>query len=413
MLYALGMGLFASMFPGITGFNPAFEKPMMGMFMAAPPNIQQSMMKQFGGMKGVSGPFEKVMGGAFHNAPPEVQAWSREYARSNHLDWLSHMLGGPAPAMKSRGMAAPAAAARAGGGRGFNLFSITNKGRDSVAGFQGPFSQALGNMLADAPPSVQKAVRIGSGFRSNEHQAQLFQNAVRKYGSVAAARKWVAPPGHSQHNKGNAADLEFLTPEAKAWVHANAERYGLAFPMGYEPWHIEIATARGGGAVKGGPMKQAMPAGYGPGGGFGGGYQAPPTIVPATSEPGAGLSSPMVPAVPTSINPTSPTVGAGLFAGLGGGGGGEVLGLGPKADIGGPSGPLEAALAAGQANQEARAAMEGLVPVADQTVTSGKPMSEVFGTPGFDQPEAAGGLMSRLFGGAKLADLGGGIRYRA
>lgn len=37
-----------------------------------------------------------------------------------------------------------------------------------------------------------------------------------------------------------------MTPEARAWVHANASKYGLSFPLGNEPWHIELATARGG-----------------------------------------------------------------------------------------------------------------------------------------------------------------------
>ena len=56
----------------------------------------------------------------------------------------------------------------------------------------------------------------------------------------------MAPPGKSQHNHGNAADLKYLSPEAKAWVHANAARYGLAFPLANEDWHVELAAARGG-----------------------------------------------------------------------------------------------------------------------------------------------------------------------
>jgi hypothetical protein len=106
-------------------------------------------------------------------------------------------------------------------------------------------------MMEDAPPEVRAGVSIFSGMRTPEHQAKLFADAVQKYGSEEAARKWVAPPGHSQHEKGNAADLRFETDAARQWMHANAEKYGLKFPMAHEPWHIEMADARSGGATGG------------------------------------------------------------------------------------------------------------------------------------------------------------------
>lgn len=82
-------------------------------------------------------------------------------------------------------------------------------------------------------------ITITSGFRSPERQAELFRAAVAKYGSEAAARKWVAPPGKSNHGKGIAADLGFADASAREWAHANAARFGLHFPMSWEPWHIE------------------------------------------------------------------------------------------------------------------------------------------------------------------------------
>lgn len=83
-----------------------------------------------------------------------------------------------------------------------------------------------------------------SGYRSPQHQQELFDAAVQKYGSVAAARRWVAPPGHSQHNFGMATDLRFASPEDRAWAHAHAGDYGLTFPMSWEPWHVEPIGAR-------------------------------------------------------------------------------------------------------------------------------------------------------------------------
>lgn len=114
---------------------------------------------------------------------------------------------------------------------------------DSFTGMQDPFQQALARMLQDAPAEVQ--IGITSGYRSPEVQQRLWEEALAKYGSEAEARKWVAPPGKSQHNHGNAADLKFMSPAAQEWVHANAERYGLAFPLSNEAWHVELAGARG------------------------------------------------------------------------------------------------------------------------------------------------------------------------
>ena len=114
---------------------------------------------------------------------------------------------------------------------------------DSFSGMADPFQQALARMLQDAPAEVK--IGITSGYRSPEVQQRLWEEALAKYGSEAEARKWVAPPGKSQHNHGNAADLSFMSPAAQEWVHANASKYGLAFPLSNEAWHIELAEARG------------------------------------------------------------------------------------------------------------------------------------------------------------------------
>ncbi len=74
---------------------------------------------------------------------------------------------------------------------------------------------------------------ITSGFRDNATQTRLF-NASDRSG------KMVARPGHSNHEKGLAADISGNLPSA----HANASKFGLVFPMSYEPWHIEPVGAR-------------------------------------------------------------------------------------------------------------------------------------------------------------------------
>lgn len=119
---------------------------------------------------------------------------------------------------------------------------------DSFSGMQPEFNSALAQLIASAPPEIQQSLRVSSGYRSPERQAELWADALKKYGSAAEARKWVAPPGNSQHNHGNAADLKYASPAAREWAHANAARFGLAFPLDNEDWHIELATARDGGA---------------------------------------------------------------------------------------------------------------------------------------------------------------------
>lgn len=128
------------------------------------------------------------------------------------------------------------------------------KGADHVDNLNEGFATNLLAMFEDAPPGIREGLQIGSGYRSVERQQELWDEAVKKYGSPEAARKWVAPPGNSQHNHGNAVDiwyngvrLDKAPKEVRDWVHQNAAAYGLRFPMSWESWHIEPAGARGGG----------------------------------------------------------------------------------------------------------------------------------------------------------------------
>lgn len=108
-------------------------------------------------------------------------------------------------------------------------------------GDAGGVNPEFGRRLAALVKASGGRVRIGNDYRSTARQAQLFAAAVKKYGSVAAARKWVAPPGHSKHNAGLAADLKGDI----ALAHQLAAQFGLYFPMGHEPWHVELRGSRG------------------------------------------------------------------------------------------------------------------------------------------------------------------------
>lgn len=136
------------------------------------------------------------------------------------------------------------------------LASFLGAGKDPahVDGLSADFSSPLARFLADAPGG---GITINSGYRSPERQEQLWQEALVKYGSPEAARKWVAPPGRSNHNHGTAADLAYASDEARAWAHENAAKYGLNFRMGHEPWHVELASGAQGAAVPTGGGSQS------------------------------------------------------------------------------------------------------------------------------------------------------------
>lgn len=103
---------------------------------------------------------------------------------------------------------------------------------------------------------------VKSGFRSYSTQKSLYNNYVKRDGAAAADR-YSARPGHSEHQTGLAFDINKAnssfagSPEAN-WLAQNCYKYGfiIRYPQGkesitgyiYEPWHVrylgvETATA--------------------------------------------------------------------------------------------------------------------------------------------------------------------------
>lgn len=114
---------------------------------------------------------------------------------------------------------------------------------DAISGFNPAFATALSNMYNAAPANVQRELGLNSGFRSYATQKKLW-DASDKTGHTVAA------PGRSKHNTGTAADLfgfglgrgrgGRVSQETRDWVNQNAGKFGLYFPMSYEPWHIQL-----------------------------------------------------------------------------------------------------------------------------------------------------------------------------
>jgi hypothetical protein len=91
---------------------------------------------------------------------------------------------------------------------------------------------------------------LTSVFRSYKEQEYLWQRALKKYGTAAKARIWVAPPGTSTHQTGRALDMwlgatndsanvaKLRATRAYKWLVSNANRFGF-YPYEAEPWHWE------------------------------------------------------------------------------------------------------------------------------------------------------------------------------
>ena len=83
------------------------------------------------------------------------------------------------------------------------------------------------------------AIWIESGDRDTETQTRLWNEAVAKYGEEEAPN-WVAPPGSSYHEKGQAIDFG---GDMKLLAQL-APQFGLWQPMSWEEWHWEPLGSR-------------------------------------------------------------------------------------------------------------------------------------------------------------------------
>ena len=97
---------------------------------------------------------------------------------------------------------------------------------------------AVDRLIAAAGGRIQ----VTSAARSTAEQARLWQEALAKYGSAEAADDWVAPPGHSMHERGLAVDLSGDLSLAVELV--DRLRLPLWRPMDHEPWHFELTGSR-------------------------------------------------------------------------------------------------------------------------------------------------------------------------
>ncbi len=115
-----------------------------------------------------------------------------------------------------------------------------------------PTAQSALNEMISAAANDGINLYVISSYRSYSTQATLYNNYVARDG-VAAADRYSARAGHSEHQTGLAFDLNSLeqswgeTAEGK-WLSANCYKYGfiIRYPENkeditgymYEPWHV-------------------------------------------------------------------------------------------------------------------------------------------------------------------------------
>lgn len=147
-----------------------------------------------------------------------------------------------------------------GDNKNINLVNIGNEKVDYR------IYEPLREMLEAARKSnLGKMPLVVSGYRTREKQKQMYENKVKSYlkkgyakdKAMEEASKWVAKPGHSEHEIGIAVDINGAIYDIYFWLQQNSYKYGFIFRypgnktditgVAEEVWHyryvgVEVAT---------------------------------------------------------------------------------------------------------------------------------------------------------------------------
>ena len=115
-------------------------------------------------------------------------------------------------------------------------------------------SPALAKLNPKLLQAIQAAARdaeadgvkmfITAGWRSTSYQQKLLDEAVKTYGSLGEARRFVSTPQQSKHVSGNAVDVG--PTDANSWLSQYGSDYGLCQTYANEMWHFELVIEPGG-----------------------------------------------------------------------------------------------------------------------------------------------------------------------
>lgn len=122
---------------------------------------------------------------------------------------------------------------------------------DYAPGVDPEAQQAMNELLAAAKKDG-KNLWVQSAYRSYTHQKSLYERYCQRDGQAAADR-YSARPGHSEHQSGlafdfNTIDMRFASTPECAWLKENCWKYGFIIRYEedkeeitgykYEPWHV-------------------------------------------------------------------------------------------------------------------------------------------------------------------------------
>lgn len=100
----------------------------------------------------------------------------------------------------------------------------------------------LARALNELGRRIKRPLFINEGWRTRARQEALWAQGIRQHGYPGVTR-WVARPGSSPHEGGNAADVQVAGVNLANYpgARAIAAELGLVFRLSWEPWHVELA----------------------------------------------------------------------------------------------------------------------------------------------------------------------------
>jgi hypothetical protein len=125
-----------------------------------------------------------------------------------------------------------------------------------------PAEKATANaysLMQDAAAKVGVQLRVVSGFRSQAQQQYLY-NCYKTCSCNGC--NLAAKPGYSNHQSGEALDLNTRDPGVYNWLSGNAWKFGFKRTVSSEPWHWEYQGGGPGGGTCSGMVKGAIAAKY-------------------------------------------------------------------------------------------------------------------------------------------------------
>lgn len=198
----------------------------------APSSSTAALFQQQMLAAGLADPSAEPGGAPVVPGAPDPYAALQGGGLSTQAAMLAQLTGGASQAAGSAGLAGMPGVALPGAG---GVPAPASAAPTHVTGKLDGLSPELLAKLDAVGRELGQPIDVISGNRTFEEQSRLYDAYRNGTGNLAA------PPGHSNHERGAAADV-YVGGVALASVPGAAqiaERNGLHFPVGGEAWHVE------------------------------------------------------------------------------------------------------------------------------------------------------------------------------